>query len=525
MNKFRLKYLTVAMMLSVSMAHANQDKTIVIYAIKHDISKPLRSLPSLSENEWIEKQKTILPLHHVSFSGVKNKNVIDSALQVSSVTGLLVPLQTFMGVGMGLGSYQVTAIPSDSNGSAGMNQYVQWVNYDFAVFNKDTGQLAVGFPKKGNSIWQGFGGLCETTNGGEPLVKYDQLAHRWVLSQIAYNQTTNYQCVAVSTSEDATGTYYRYAFLMDSFNEYGKLGLWSDAYYMTFSMEGPSAFGPRACALDRTKMLAGQNATMQCKQLGSTIGTLLPADLDGQTLPANGTAEYLMSLAPPDRINVYQFHVDFAAPGNTTLTGPISIPVASYNLSCPNSNGICGVQPNTTVLLDTINDRLMHRLAYRQFNDFASIVATHTVQGPAPKKSPAIRWYEFRIPSNSTIPEVFQQGTFAPDSKNRFVGSIAMDKNRNIAVGYTVSSSVIFPSPEFAMRFASDPLSTLTHLQPLWTGTGSQTSYNRWGDYTSMSIDPRDDCTFWYTNQYLVSSGAFNWSTSITNFKLNGCPA
>jgi hypothetical protein len=525
MNIFKIKYLTVAMMI-INVANANQDAIIVSRAIKHDISKPLRTLPALSESEFIGMEQSILPFHHTSYAGVQTKDVIDSALQISPVTRLLVPLHTFIGVGIGMGDYKVTAVPSDSNGSAGMNQYVQWVNYDFAVFNKDTGQLAEGFPKKGNSIWQGFGGLCESNNNGEPLVKYDQLAHRWVLSQIAYNQNTStyYQCIAVSTSEDATGTYYRYAFSMNSFNEYGKLGLWPDAYYMTFSMVGPTSFGPRVCALDRSKMLTGQNATMQCKQLGSTIGTLLPADLDGQALPASGTPEYVMNLVPPDHINLYQFHVDFAVPSNTTLTGPINISVAPYNLACPNSNGICGVQPNTTVLLDTINDRLMFRLAYRQFSNYASIIATHTVQGPLPKKSPAIRWYEFRIPSNSTTPTVYQQGTFAPDSKNRFVGSIAMDKIGNIAVGYTVSSSVIFPSPEFAMRLASDPLNILSHLQPLWTGTGSQTSHNRWGDYTSMSIDPRDDCTFWYTSQYLITSGVFNWSTSISNFKLEGCP-
>lgn len=523
MNKFKLKLLTLAIMIHVPMAYANQNTIVVIPAIKHDISKPIRTLPSLSQSELLQRHETVLPLYPTFYSGLQTKSVIDTALQVTQGKQLLVPIQSFKGIGVGMGDYKVAAIPSDSNGSVGANQYVQWVNFDFAVFDKSTGQLVAGFPKKGNSIWAGFGGLCETTNKGEPLVKYDQLAHRWVLSQIAYNSTTYYQCVAVSTSEDATGTYYRYAFLMDSFNEYGKLGLWPDAYYMTFTMDGPSVFGPKACALDRTKMLAGQNATMQCKQLGSTVGTLLPADLDGQVLPISGTSEYMMNLAPPDHINFYQFHVDFANPTNTTFTGPINIPVAPYNLACPSANGICGIQPNTTTLLDTISDRLMHRLAYRQFSDHASIVATHTVEGPAPKKAPAIRWYEFRVPMCSTIPIVHQQGTFAPDSKNRYVGSIAMDRVGNIAVGYTVSSKNVYPSPEFAMRLTSDPLNILSSSQPLWTGTGSQTSRNRWGDYTSMSIDPTDDCTFWYTSQYLISSGVFNWSTSISRFKLNAC--
>jgi hypothetical protein len=528
MNKFKLKYLILAtIIINTHIMYASQNSTLVINAVKHDTSKPLRTLPPLSEMDAFNRIETTLPPDHFLDPSIQTKRVIDPAIQITPITPALVPLRSFLGIGQGLGTYKVAAIPSDSNGSVGMNQYVQWVNYDLAVFDKDTGALITGFPKSGNSIWQGFGGLCETTNKGQPMVKYDQLAHRWVLSQIASNTTTTppsyYECVAVSTSEDATGTYYRYAFLMDSNNGYGKLALWPDAYYMTFTMAGPSVYGPRICALDRTKMLAGQTATIQCQQLGSTVNTVLPADLDGQTLPATGTPEYIMNLSPPNYINFYKFHVDFTTPSNTTLTGPISISVAPYNVACPNSSGACAIQPNTTVQLRTINDRLMHRLAYRQFSNYASILATHTVQGPAPKNSPAIRWYELRIPTGLTTPTVYQQGTFAPDSKSRFIGSIAMDKYSNIAVGYTVSSSIVFPSPEFAMRLSNDPLNILTNLQPLYTGTGSQ-SASSWGDYTSMSIDPRDDCTFWYTSQFLMTSGVFNWSTSISNFKLNGCP-
>lgn len=496
---------------------------------KHDVSIPLRDMPALSESEILSRPFNFIPLLHTPPSLEQTKTVPDGALQTSPEMKLHLPLHSFQGVGVGLGSYRVRSAPADPNGSVGLTQYVQWVNTDFAVFNKATGQVLAGFPKPGNAIWSGFGGLCETANSGDPVVKYDQLANRWVLTQLAFTNSTSgpfFQCFAVSTTGDATGSYNRYAFQFDSFNDYGKLGLWPDAYYMTFNMFGPVSNGPKACAFDRNKMLAGQPATMQCKQLSfSTSGTLLPADLDGQITPPSGNPEYFLSLRAPSTLKVFKFHVDFVNPSLSTLTGPTNISVAPFTIACASSGGdACAIQPNTTTQLDTVSDRLMHRLSYRQFTDYASMIATHTVQGPAPKNAPAIRWYELRFANGSTTPTLYQQATHAPDSKNRFMGSIAMDKFGNIVVGYSVTSTLIFPSIEFASRNVTDPLNTLPFSQPLVTGQGSQiNNLTRWGDYSATAIDPVDDCTFWNTNMYLKTTGSYNWSTFISSFKLAGC--
>jgi hypothetical protein len=428
----------------------------------------------------------------------------------------------FPGIGQGDYGFNVQYIPTDDNIAVGATQVVQWVNTSFAVFDKSSGTLVHG-PVLGNTLWSGFGGGCENNNDGDPIAQYDKAAGRWVMTQFSVSTTPYLQCVAVSTTSDATGSYNRYAFPMPNFPDYPKLGVWPDGYYISFNMfSGNSFVGARVCAFDRNAMLVGATATQQCFQLSSSYASLLPSDLDGSTAPPSGSSNYFLNFGS-NSLNLWKFHVDFATPGNTTLTAPTNIPVAAFAPAC--NGGTCIQQKNTRQKLDSLADRLMYRLAYRNFGGYESLVVNHSVTvgggGRKSSSSVGVRWYEIRTPG--TTPTIYQQGTYAPDSNYRWMGSIAMDKVGNIALGYSVSSSTLYPSIRYTGRVPTDPLGSLQGENSIIEGTGSETApYSRWGDYTSMSIDPVDDCTFWYSNQYLKSSGVY-WSTQIASFKIPSC--
>jgi len=306
------------------------------------------------------------------------------------------------------------------------------------------------------------------------------------------------------------------------FPDYPKMGVWPDAYYQTFNMfnNAQTFAGAKLCAYDRASMLAGAAASQQCFQLSTSFGGVLPADLDGAAAPPAGSPNYLLNRGASS-LNLWRFHVDWANTANTKLTGPIGIPVAAYTAAC--NGGTCIPQSGTRQQLDSLADRLMFRLAYRNFGTFETLVATHSVQvGARRNSSTGVRWYEVRNPAGT--PTVFQQSTFAPDSSYRWMGSVAMDKQGNMALGYSVSSSTMHPSIRYTGRLATDPPSTMQAETSIIEGTGSQlANLSRWGDYSAMTVDPVDDCTFWYTTEYLKASGTFNWSTRIATFKFSGC--
>lgn len=443
----------------------------------------------------------------------------------TSVAAATTPGVGFDGIGNGVYGFVVNSAPPDTNAAVGATQYVQWVNSSFAVFNKATKALMMG-PTTGNTLWSGFGGICETQNDGDPIVKWDNQAQRWVLMQFAVPANGPYaQCVAISTTADATGAYTRYQFNYTSFPDYPKVGVWPDAYYVTFNMFSGNTFqGAKLCAYDRAKMLAGLAATQQCAQLSSSFGGVLPADVDGASGVAPGAPNYLMNWSV-NQLNLWKFHVDFITPANSVVSAPIAIPVSAFSAAC--GGGSCIPQAGTNNQLDSLADRLMYRLAYRFFADgHESLVVSQSVAvGAGTKRSPAksgIRWYEVRSPN--TTPVVYQQGTYAPDAAFRWMGSGAQDKQGNIAFGYSVSSATTNPSIRFASRAATDPLGILSNETVLVSGTGSQTgTLHRWGDYSTMVVDPVDDCTFWFTSEYLKSNGSFNWNTYIGSFKVSAC--
>src|SRR5258708_4587963 len=305
------------------------------------------------------------------------------------------------------------------------------------------------------------------------------------------------------------------------------MGGWPDDYYETFNMfnsAGTSFLGGRACAYDRAKMLAGQPATQVCfnpTDAGSVVGGLLPADLDGTIQPPPGAPNYVLALGNnANQLAVYKFHVDFITPANSTLTGPTDITTASFSEAC--AGGTCIPQTGTTQKLDSLADRLMFRLAYRNFNDHEALVVNHSVTAGT---GTGLRWYELR-PDASRNLSIFQQGTYAPDSNFRWMGSIAMDKNGNMGLGFSVSGSALHPGIHYTGRLASSPAGVMDQGEgTAIDGAGSQTgsSLSRWGDYSSMSVDPADECTFWYTTEYIPSNGAFNWRTRIASFKFPSC--
>lgn len=497
----------------------------VMPLIRLGISPPLREIPA---QLGIEGHR-VVPLRPIPQQAQPTQ--VDSAVQTSvGPTVTTSPVTTYTGVGVGFtgpqGGFTVTAAPPDTNGAVGSTQYVQWVNLSYAVLDKATGQVLQG-PKPGNSFWSGVTNTpCGVTNDGDPVVRYDVLANRWIMTQLSYSQgPPYYECIAISATEDATGSYYRYALQWSStLPDYPKLGVWPDAYYMTFNLFSLGIFfaGSQVCALERARMLLNQDATVQCFTNSLSYPSLLPADFEGTSPPPPGSPNYVMNLGS-NSLNLWRFHVDFSNPNNTTLTGPINIAVLKFNQAC--GGGTCVPQYGTSQQLDSLGDRLMSRLAYRNFSDHESLVVAHSVQVGGSRRSKGysgIRWYEIRDPGGT--PQVYQQATYAPDSSFRWMPSIAMDKVGNLAVGYSVSSSNMYPAIRYTGRQASEPLSTLESEATITPGGGAQLpNLSRWGDYSSMSLDPVDGCTFWYTTEYLRSNGTFNWSTEIAKFSFSTC--
>ncbi len=491
--------------------------TTIRQSVYHDVSVPLRVMVTTAPPPDLALRE-VEPMKRIPVPRGLSMLVEDPVRQlVAPLVASPSVATSFEGLGQGQYGFSVTSAPPDTNGAVGATQYVQWVNQSFAVFDKTTSAKILG-PVAGNTLWSGFGGGCQANNDGDPVVLYDKLANRWVMSQFSVSTMPYLQCIAVSQTSDATGSWYRYSFQYSNFDDYPKMGVWPDAYYETFNMfqNGVTFVGSDACAYDRNKMLAGLPATQVCFQQSAAVGGLLPADLDGTTPPPAGSPNYMLYFGS-NTLNLYQFHVNFATPSGSSFTGPTVINVTPFSPLC--GGGTCVPQPSPGVTLDSLGDRLMYRLAYRNFGTHESLVVTHSVVAGT---SGGIRWYEIQNPSGT--PVVAQQSTYAPDSAYRWMGSAAMDQNGNLAVGYTISSSSIYPSVAFAGRLATDPVNTLNSETLVVSGTGSQNGgLTRWGDYSALTVDPVDDCTFWYTQEYMKTTGSFNWNTRIANFKFPNC--
>src|SRR5262245_57912134 len=313
-----------------------------------------------------------------------------------------------------------------------------------------------------------------------------------------------------------------------NFLDYPKLGVWPDGYYMAanvFNTAGTLFLGPQPFVFDRVKMLVGDpTATSQTRGIigGSSEETFLPADLDGIIPPPAGDPNHFVAFpqGSPLIYKIWAYHVDFTSPANSSFTLEASVGAASFTSLCPTTRN-CVPQVGTTSGLDAIADRLMFRNAYRRFVDgHESMLNNYTVSANAVA---GIRWFELQRtqPGNWGI---FQQSTYQPDTNWRWMGSIASDNQGNIALGFSASSSSISPQIRYAGRLATDPTNTLSGEQHLFDGTGSQSATsNRWGDYSDLTVDPVDDCTFYYTNEYYQTTSSFNWRTRIGYFKFTEC--
>jgi hypothetical protein len=445
----------------------------------------------------------------------------DPALQNTAPSGgaaMPAPLTNWAGIGV------TQFAPPDTNGDVGPNHFVQVVNDQFQVWDK-SGNSLFG-PAEASTLWQGFGGPCELQSGIDPILLYDPMADRWLLSQSSGPlQADTYQCIAVSSTPDPLGSWNRYAFLMPShhFQDGPKIGVWPDGYYMAsdeFSSDLTVLFGPRPFVFDRAAMLAGQPATFQTTAAplpNPPFGaSMLPSDFDGSRLPPVGAPNHYAQWGGPfSPMNIWQFHVDWVDPANTTFTLASQLTVAPFSITTD-----LVAQKGTAETLDLHCCVLMHRLAYRNFGDHESWVVSHAADVAAGVEG--IRWYELR--DLATTPTIHQQGTFGPDADTRWTGSAAMDQNGNMAIGYSVSSSDLYPSIRYAGRLATDPLGTLAQGEAsAFEGIDFQHGL-RWGDYSAMAVDPVDDCTFWYTTEYSGSSRAtYDWRTRVVSFRFPGC--
>ncbi|WP_287127902.1 hypothetical protein [Candidatus Cyanaurora vandensis] len=544
LNFRSLGYLSCLTLACVSLSPASAERPEarpeLVKLAKHDTSRTLREMGPipLIFNKFTEIPNPPRPRKVIKKEDLRATQVPDSVVQNAPGEPLDLPLTASFD---GVNSVNFV-LPPDPTGEVGPNHYFQWVNLSFAIYNK-TGTLLYG-PASGNTLWNGFGGPCQSTNSGDPIVMYDHLADRWVVTQFGipnFSGGPYYQCIAVSTGADPTGSYHRYAFVAsnNNLNDYPKLGVWPDGYYMTVNqfLNGFSFAGAGVFAFEREKMLLGQAAKLvyvNLQPINPNFGGMLPSDLDGP-VPAAGTPAYFMEADdsnfgfPTDQIALWEFKVNwnnialstFGLSGQPNqLFKPPALAPFDMNL-CPGTRN-CIPQLGTTCKIDTIGDRLMYRLQYRNMGTHQVMVANHSVDVNG-RDLAGIRWYEFRKTTGDW--SIYQQGTYSPTTTlNRWMASIAMDGAGNIGMGYSTSSADTYPSIYATGRLATDPLGTMRLEQLLFAGRGSQTSSSsRWGDYSHLSIDPVDNCTFWHTSEYYSSTSSANWRTRISAVKIPGC--
>ncbi len=546
-------------------------------AVAFDVSPPLRTMapnarvgkPVAEELKEIRKERGNIP--------TDRGHSPDGALQgppgstIAPSLAINPPSLTFEGVSNedNFDIFGFRVAPPDPVGDVGPNHYVEMVNLVYAVYDK-SGNLLVG-PVDTGTLWANFPVEDCTDPSGDPIVIHDQLEDRWVLSQFTTRGLADptlpfYNCVAISATSDPTGSYYRYAFITQAdtadggffFPDYPKYGNWKKSYVLTSRDFGSvDEYGISVYALEKNKMIAG-NPNARAVQFFldsnnvplSLIGDgLLPADLDGDRQPSEHAAIPIIGTqdndapygATVDAVNIWDLHIKWQANPAASIVFRGSFPVAAFDSIYPcNDPAVVGDDGRDCLPQPGVNDptreldilsyrqRPTWRAAYRNFKNYEAIVTNQAVE--ALPNVAGVRWYEIR--RSGTTYTIHQQGTFAPgDGVHRWMGSIAQDKKGNMALGYSVVNGVnVKPGSRYTGRLAGDPAGTMTLGEAsIVEGTGVQMTVNsRWGDYTSMNIDPKDDCTFWYVNQYYQVDGVIGvntvpWQTRIGSFKIPGC--
>ncbi|MBV8205699.1 MAG: hypothetical protein JO041_02825 [Acidobacteria bacterium] len=471
-------------------------------------------------------------------------------------------LESFDGLGAG---FNARAFPGDGGGPAGtgrggidislavgLDHIFEILNGNLAVFTKKgrkypvTGKLLYG-PVPNNTVFSGFGDRCSKSNNADSVVRYDQLAKRWLLVVPVFRPPYA-MCYAVSATPDPLGQYYRYEFSRPLFPDYPRPAVWPDGYYVPTSTSDdplPEVVTQKHdCIAERAKMLKGLPATEQCVVIDGAV-FMLNSDVLGKRPPAAGAPNIMMSTGgtqllkrfEDDGVYFYKVHVDWQDPAHTSISPPQKIPVAPYHYLCDGQLSNCVPQPGTDRRLDSQGDKLMQGLMYRNFGDHEALVVDHSVATAA--HGGGVRWYEFRLTGKGDSernPVLYQQGTYAPAQiagpSYRWLGSIALDRKGNIGIGYGFGGVPKFAGPSFpgpgfpGQRFAArrngDPKGKLTFGESMLAeGHASQPSL-RWEDYTNIAVDPSDDCAFWFVGNYL-KEGATSSTTRIGAFKVPGC--
>jgi len=405
--------------------------------------------------------------------------------------------------------------PPDTDGDVGLNHYMQMVNLSFQIWDKNGNSLYG--PTASSTLWDGFTGPWTGTNDGDPIVLYDEYSDRWIATQFSlpnYPSGPFYELIAVSETGDPTGAWYRYAYEFANMPDYPKFGVWPDGYYFTINQFAPPSLGfagAGVCVLDRAAMISGDpNAQMIFFNIGTSYGSLLPADADGTMQPAANTPNYLMNMST-NLLRIWEADIDWVTTSNSSVNLVKSLSTQSFSYS-----GITINQPGTSQTLDPLSTSLMYRLQYRNFGTYEVMLTNHSVNANGSGQA-GVRWYELRKYGSGW--NIYQQGTFAPaDGDNRWMGSVAMNGNGDIGIGYSVSGSSTYPSIRFAGQTAANSGTGILDVveESIVEGSSSQTGVNRWGDYSMMSIDPSDDQSFWYTTEYSI--GGWSWRTQIASF-------
>jgi hypothetical protein len=496
-------------------------------------------------------------------------------------------VESFDGLGNGFNGPQGRAAlrnPSDNTLAVGRDHIVQIVNTRLAIFSRSgsrfdsTGRVLYG-PVPTNTMFHGAGGACEARNSGDAYVRYDQLADRWLVVMPVFQRSVWHaddpvapragapavrsrsarvggpgpavplfvpapandtvavrppatrdsgayaMCYAISATSDPLGAYYRYEFVRPLFPDYPRPAVWPDGYYIPTST-GDEVIEKHACVADRARMLRGEDAGEQCVVIAD-VNFLNNVDLDGTTLPPAGAPNIMLAAGGTQLrgqvqdsvLLAWNFHVDWNDVSATTVQGPTVIAVAPYHYLCGGQLTNCVPQAGTDRRLDAQGDKLMARVVYRRIGNREAIVAVHSITAGS---SGGVRWYELLVGRDRAL-RVGQQGTYAPDSNYRWMGSPASDRFGNIGIGYSVGGATFFPGQRFAARRRGDAPGQLTlREQVLIDGGAAQTTTLRWQDYTQTAVDPRDDCTIWYVGDYL-KPGATSYSSRIGAFRMPGC--
>ncbi len=440
-------------------------------------------------------------------------------------------LAAFNGLGAGFKGPQGTAFfrnPSDNSLAVGPTQIIQTVNARFAIFDK-TGRALYG-PIPTRVVFDGFHGECGQVGFGDVVVRYDQLAGRWVWVMPIFRKpagstaATPYgMCYAVSQTSDPLGRYYRYDFARKLFPDYPRLGVWPDGYYLGTST-GDTVIQKHACVADRAAMLRGAQASEQCAIVNG-VNFLNPMDIEGRRLPPAGAPDLIFAnggtqlrrIFHGTSLHYYRFHVDWRDPSRSRLTGPFRISVAPYHYLCNGQLTSCVPQPGTNHRLDAQGDKLMQPVVYRRVGKRQLVALLDSVNTRG--AGGGVRWYELEIGKDGN-PHLLQQGTFDPGGGFRWMASLGLDRQGNIAMGYSYGDGMTYVGQRLTGRLANDPPGKMTFAETILArGGAAQTNTVRWEDYTTMDVDPADDCTFWYVGDYL-QPGATAYTTRIGSIRL-----